>query len=658
MKSFLFILMTVTFTHCFSQISNSQSSKEVDQYLLNLKESKKTVSNTYFKEEPGLNFDANQKKYIELIQLKKTGLIKIQKLQEEIRAYGFESKTNAIKDIYNLIMDNTAYSISNKTLKIIFDQELFSTSDTNDIPIIWVIKNNHPILIYERKEKSELLSIELPYNSKIENKILKYVRKTNSLQSGEKKIFMEQHTGINDRYFEIEKSLLEEEKINQDLGSNNFIITDLGGLYCGEILNGELNGFGILLNSFGDTIFIGKWRGNFPELMNGKLFQYQIEKNEVFLRSQTNQFIAFAPNGDTYSGMISSNNSCNGKGEFVWTNDNAYSGEWHEGERTGKGTFLWANGYLFQGDFIKGKRTGVGKFYFTNGEIWDGFWVDGEFSGIGKKISKDGNVIKKGLFEKGQLIKSDASKVNQNNEGAKNQLTNPSAGETKASIKKTVDKINTNIGKTLQDLESGAIDLPTAKTYLQSFEALIDINKVMSQESKNSIKATLKVCLGILQGLEDESSTTHTNGRKPVKEFESWLASYVINRINKVIIDVVYNSSDLTNAINELEVFSSLIDANKVISVGSKDSIHIALKVGENILQGLLEDLPAGSTKVVKTVQEFETWLTLFANRLGYIYEAGSAKALGNNTFEGKIKYGTSEEVPILRIWDGSKWVK
>lgn len=656
MKSILYSLLTITFSYSFSQISNSQSSKEVDQYLLNMKESKSTISNTYFIVDQGFNFDANQKKYVDLIQLKKTGLIKIQKLQEEISAYGFESKTNEIKDFYKLIMENTAYSISNKSLKIVYEQKFFSLSDTNDIPLIWVIKNNHPILIYKSKENSQLLTSELPYNSKLENKILKLVRKTNPFESGEKKIFIERHTGLNDRYFELEKSLLDEEVISKE-GSNNFIITDLGGLYCGEILDGELNGFGILFNSLGDTVFIGKWSGNFPNLMNGKLFQYQIEKNEVYLSSDTYHFIAYYPSGDTYCGMKARNNSCNGKGEFIWTNDNAYSGDWYEGDRTGQGSLFWSNGNKFHGDFIKGKRTGYGKFYFTNGEIWDGFWIDGEFSGIGKKISKDGNVIKKGLFEKGQLIKSDASMVNQNHVGAKNELTNLSDGKTKASVKKSVDIIYTGFNIILTNLESGAVDLPTEIAKFESLETLINNGRRISQEYKDANLVALKVCKNILQGLAAESLTEPTAGSKFLLGFESCLTSYVIKRINEIIIDVEFFSSDLTNAIIELEALAALIDANKVISVGSKDSILVALKVGKNILQGLVLELPPPSTKIAKTVQEFETWLTMLASHIGYIYVAGSAKDLGNNTFEGQIKYGTNE-APLLRIWDGSKWVK
>lgn len=106
-----------------------------------------------------------------------------------------------------------------------------------------------------------------------------------------------------------------------------------------------------------------------------------------------------------------------------------------------------------------------------------------------------------------------------NMKASSGQLSNLSAAETKASIKKTIDKINTNIGKITQDLESGVIDLPTSKIKLQSLETLIDMNKVMSQESKDSIKATLKDNLDTIEGLQAELPTAPPAG-SALKEFD------------------------------------------------------------------------------------------------------------------------------------------
>jgi uncharacterized protein (TIGR02145 family) len=369
-----------------SNILKAQDPKEIENYLLKMKESTSTISNTYFNVDKGLNFDENQKKFAEMIQQKKNSLIKIQKLKEDIRKYGAESEINEMKGYYNFGMDNTVYKISKKSFKKAYNEKFYSIIDLVDTPPIWVMSNNHPTLIYKPKGDSHLWSDDHIIKPKTEKKVLKIIGKSNPLEKSEKKSLIEQYTGLNDRYFELEKALIDEQEVNKNLGLNNFRITDLGGFYCGEISNGELNGFGILFNSLGDTVFIGKWSGNFPDLLNGKLFQYQIQKNEVYLSSNSNLFIAYAPNGDTYCGKKTSNNL-----------------------RNGIGNYIWANGDKFQGDFIKGKLSGLGKYYFTDGQIWEGNWKDDKFSGMGKKISKDGNVVSEGLYEKGQLIKSKAT---------------------------------------------------------------------------------------------------------------------------------------------------------------------------------------------------------------------------------------------------------
>ena len=642
MKTVLFLLSTLVFSNYFSQKSE-QISQDINQYLLNMKESEGAIFNIYFKVNQELNFEDNYRKYGDLLRLKKNGLKKIQKLNEDISAYGSDSKIKEMKEFYKFLMENTAFSFSKTRLTKGNNQKLFSMVDTNDTPLLWVIANNHPKLIYKSKANSQLLSCEWPYNSKLEKKILKLVEKSSPLEFGEKKLFIEQQLSLNDRYFELEKTLMNEELIIKNINSDNFIITDLGGFYCGEVSNGKLNGFGILFNSKGDTVFIGKWNDNFPNLMNGKLFQYHIEKNEVYLSDSTKLFISYSPIGDTYCGKKANNNSHNGQGEFIWTNDNAYSGDWSEGERTGLGSFFWANGYFYHGDFIKGKRSGNGKFYFTNGEIWDGYWVDGEFSGIGKKMSKEGDLLNKGLYEKGQLIKSNATREIQK----------------KIIDKKEIKNIKNYWQPLISNVESGATDVIHARSIIQTLDTLVKINKVISQVIKDSIQVACKVglvALDILQRLNYEKYIVPvTNGKSA--QNSSWLTSYVVARLDTIILDLNFKSTELTNSIIELEAFSLLIDANKIISEVYKDSIQVALKVSANILHGLSDKLPATQAKGGKTVQEFETWLTIYASWVGYSYIEGSAKDMGNNIFEGKIKYGTFE-ITIQREWDGVSWVK
>lgn len=99
------------------------------------------------------------------------------------------------------------------------------------------------------------------------------------------------------------------------------------------------------------------------------------------------------------------------------------------------------------------------------------------------------------------------------------QIADISAAETKASAKKFIDGVNTRVNKISTDLESGVVDLPTAKIKLQGLEELINRNRVISQESKDSIKATLKDNLNTIQGLTDELPTV-PSANTAIKEFD------------------------------------------------------------------------------------------------------------------------------------------
>ena len=432
------------------------------------------------------------------------------------------------------------------------------------------------------------------------------------------------------------------------------------------------------------------------------------------------------------------------------------------------------------------------------------------------------------------------------------QIANLSAAETKASIKKTIDKINTTVKKITTDLEAGSIDLPTAKTKLEALETLIDGSKVMSQESKDSVKATLKDNLNTIQGLTDELPTVPAAGsalkefdelipeikakldldaeteakrvateklaqenaekearlaaerevndafkevrgavsgdvrmgRKgfggPLGVFPYWLgndakksvmntvdklekqfkegtisreqilalADAEITRLTEVAKTAKLNKMDVAN-LNFLSRFlknypkiSTAIIILGLISMGAPAVIYRYARDtkreveaedakadkedclkdidGWGDLDGTQKELfmkqfgcrnrdvtnypdsyittvkysPAEGTNPAefvisvgaptpvvkhynaatgleitstpnntitptggKTVKDFESWLTDYASKIGFSYVTGSAKDMGNNLFEGKIKYGTSETT-IQRKWDGSNWVQ
>jgi hypothetical protein len=81
--------------------------------------------------------------------------------------------------------------------------------------------------------------------------------------------------------------------------------------------------------------------------------------------------------GDVRSGIP------NGKGVFVYKNDNRYEGQVRNGQPNGQGMFLFANNDRYEGSFVDGVFSGSGKFIFTNGDRYTGQVRNGQPNGTG-----------------------------------------------------------------------------------------------------------------------------------------------------------------------------------------------------------------------------------------------------------------------------------
>ncbi len=58
----------------------------------------------------------------------------------------------------------------------------------------------------------------------------------------------------------------------------------------------------------------------------------------------------------------------NGKGSYVYLNDDYYDGEWKNGKREGQGK-LFGNNFIYDGEWKNGKRNGYGVWENSSGEI-------------------------------------------------------------------------------------------------------------------------------------------------------------------------------------------------------------------------------------------------------------------------------------------------
>ena len=71
----------------------------------------------------------------------------------------------------------------------------------------------------------------------------------------------------------------------------------------------------------------------------------------------------------------------------------------------GYGTYTFANGDKYVGEYKDGKANGQGTYSHANGDKYVGEFKDGKKHGQGTFTAVDGR-IKKGIWEKGKLVKS------------------------------------------------------------------------------------------------------------------------------------------------------------------------------------------------------------------------------------------------------------
>ena len=88
-----------------------------------------------------------------------------------------------------------------------------------------------------------------------------------------------------------------------------------------------------------------------------------------------------------------------GKGEYVDSFGNKYSGEFKLGYFWEKGDYYSKScGYSYSGDFVMSKRQGNGKITYSNKTGYDGEWFQDEMQGQGKYVNADSYMYEGTMF--------------------------------------------------------------------------------------------------------------------------------------------------------------------------------------------------------------------------------------------------------------------
>ncbi len=126
-----------------------------------------------------------------------------------------------------------------------------------------------------------------------------------------------------------------------------------GSYYLGYFLNGKLEGNGIYLGSDqAKTTYVGVFHDG--KYVEGRDFG-------------TSGCLI----GNCYEGV----------GVYLWTNDDLYVGEWHNGNRSGYGRFDWADGSFYTGYFKDGLLHGRGYYSKSDNTVMDGNFENNVFIG-------------------------------------------------------------------------------------------------------------------------------------------------------------------------------------------------------------------------------------------------------------------------------------
>ena len=103
-------------------------------------------------------------------------------------------------------------------------------------------------------------------------------------------------------------------------------------------------------------------------------------------------------NGNKYVGEYKDDKR-HGQGTATFANGNKYVGEWRDGNFNGQGTLTLADGDKYVGEFRDNKYHGQGTLTFADGTKYVGEHRDGSANGQGTAYTRDGVVIKNGVWQ-------------------------------------------------------------------------------------------------------------------------------------------------------------------------------------------------------------------------------------------------------------------
>ena len=117
--------------------------------------------------------------------------------------------------------------------------------------------------------------------------------------------------------------------------------------------------------------------------------------------------IQFFETGDLYEGYFNQG-EMEGKGTYIWKNQNYYKGDFLKGKMHGKGKYKWPEGYEYEGEYKNGNREGIGTYKWKDGRTFKGRFKNSVPDGKGKLTYKSRTIYVE--YKDGKLITSEEVK--------------------------------------------------------------------------------------------------------------------------------------------------------------------------------------------------------------------------------------------------------
>ncbi|XP_022757927.1 uncharacterized protein LOC111305031 [Durio zibethinus] len=107
-------------------------------------------------------------------------------------------------------------------------------------------------------------------------------------------------------------------------------------------------------------------------------------------KANSGTWVQLYSNGDAYEGEFHKG-KCSGSGVYYYYMKGRYEGDWIHGEYDGYGVETWAKGSRYRGQYRQGLRHGIGVYRFYTGDVYAGEWSNGQFHGCGVQTCDDGS---------------------------------------------------------------------------------------------------------------------------------------------------------------------------------------------------------------------------------------------------------------------------